>query len=122
MNTSPYWSEATPSRKFPALGRSLRVDAVVVGGGITGATAAYLLKQSGATVALVERDRCVSAETAHTTAHLTYVTDRRLSHLAQDFGRDHAQAAWDAGAAAIDKIKEIIDQQALKCEFAWVPG
>lgn len=122
MNTSPCWSDSKPSRKFPALGRNLRVDVVVVGGGITGATAAYLLKQAGATVALLERDRCISAETAHTTAHLTYVTDRRLSELAKELGRDHAQATWDAGSAAIDKIKEIIDHGAIRCEFAWVPG
>lgn len=122
MNTLPCWADSTPSRKYPALKRHLEVDVVVVGGGITGATAAYLLKQSGATVALLERDRCAGAETGHTTAHLTYVTDRRLSVLARDLGRDHAQAFWDAGTAAIAQIKDIVDRESIRCEFAWVPG
>src|SRR5438045_1327056 len=113
MNTTPYWLDTARPRKFPSLHRDLEVDVVVVGGGITGATAAYLLKKSGATVALIERDRCVGGETGHTTAHLTYVTDERLRQLVKDFGRDHAQATWDAGAAAINQIKEVIDHEAI---------
>ena len=41
----------------------------VVGGGITGLTAAYLLAAAGKSVALLERGRCAQAETGHTTAH-----------------------------------------------------
>ena len=39
----------------------------------TGVTAAYLLKKAGATVVLLERDRCGGVDTAYTTAHLTFV-------------------------------------------------
>src|SRR5580698_10608967 len=101
MNTTPYWIESKKLPKYAPLGRGLNVDVVVIGGGITGVTAAYLLKKSGATVALLDRDRFASAETGHTTAHLTYVTDLRLQELVEYFGRDHAQATWDAGHAAI---------------------
>jgi len=109
-------------RKYPRLSRNLDVDVVVVGGGITGITAAYLLSKAGATVALLERDSFAAADTGHTTAHLTYVTDERFSDLVQGLGRDHAQAVWDAGRAAISKIDEIIREEAIPCEFAWVPG
>lgn len=87
-----------------------------------GVTAAYLLGKAGATVALLERNRFAMGETGHTTAHLTYVTDTRLRDLVKKFGRDHAQAAWDAGAAAISKIAEIIGTESLACDFHWVPG
>jgi len=38
------------------------------------------------------------------------------------FGRDHAQAAWDAGRAAIEQIEENVRAEALDCDFVRVPG
>jgi glycine/D-amino acid oxidase-like deaminating enzyme/nitrite reductase/ring-hydroxylating ferredoxin subunit len=98
------------------------VDVVIVGGGITGITAAYLLKQAGASFVLLERDSIASADTGCTTAHLTCVTDARLTKLVKDFGRDHALAAWDAGQAAIDQIREISSALNIDCELATIPG
>ena len=53
---------------------------------------------------------------------LTYVTDVQLQRLIRNFGKDHAQAAWDAGAAAIDEIERIVEEEGIECEFArcWV--
>jgi len=122
MNTTPYWTDSADLPKFKTLSRNLKVDVVVVGGGITGITAAYLLKSRGRTVALVERGRCGGGDTGHTTAHLTYVTDTQLSELVKAFGRDHAVAVWDAGRAALMQIDGIIHTEHLACEFDWVIG
>ncbi|MDQ6623661.1 MAG: FAD-dependent oxidoreductase [Verrucomicrobiota bacterium] len=122
MDTTPYWIDTAEPKEFPALEKALTVDVLVVGGGITGLTTAYLLKKSGLTVALVERGRIARIDTGHTTAHLTAVTDKRLHELVEDFGRDHAQAVWDAGAAAIDQIEEIAGNEKIECEFTRVPG
>jgi glycine/D-amino acid oxidase-like deaminating enzyme len=122
MNTTPYWIETAALPQFPGLDRSLDVDVVIIGGGLTGITTAYLLKKSGVKVALVERQRCASADTGHTTAHLTYVTDTRLHRLVKNFGRDCARAFWDAGAVAIDEIHRIVGEENIECDFKWVPG
>ena len=107
MRNVPFWIDSAPIEKFPRLKRNVTVDVVVVGAGVTGITAAYLLKKAGSTVALIERERVASIDTGHTTAHLTYITDVELRQLVRNFGEDHAQAAWDAGAAAIDEIERI---------------
>lgn len=73
-------------------------------------------------VALVERDRIGRIDTGHTTAHLTAVTDTRLSDLVEQFGREHARAVWDAGTAAIEQIEEIVAREKIECEFTHVPG
>jgi glycine/D-amino acid oxidase-like deaminating enzyme/nitrite reductase/ring-hydroxylating ferredoxin subunit len=117
-----YWSADRDRRRWPSLDRNLDVDVVVVGGGITGATAAYLIKQSGRSVALMERDRCGGGDTSHTSAHLTAVTDRTFSSLLAELGRHHAEAVWDAGFAALHEISQIIAHHEIDCGFRWIPG
>jgi glycine/D-amino acid oxidase-like deaminating enzyme/nitrite reductase/ring-hydroxylating ferredoxin subunit len=121
MSTS-YWHTSTPLPMFPALEGDLDVDVVVIGGGITGLTAAYLLKRAGRRVAVLDRSRLASGDTSSTTAHLTCVTDTRIADLVRVFGEDHARAAWDAGLAALWQIAECVDAERISCGFAWIPG
>jgi glycine/D-amino acid oxidase-like deaminating enzyme len=77
MMSHSAWENVSISR-FAMLDRTGQFDAVVVGGGITGLTTAYLLKKAGKSVCLLERDRLGAGDTSRTTAHLTAVTDLRL--------------------------------------------
>jgi glycine/D-amino acid oxidase-like deaminating enzyme len=95
---------------------------VVVGAGITGLTAAYLIAKAGKRVIVLERGRCAATDTGHTSAHLTMVTDERLSDLANGFGRTDAQAVWDAGLAAIAQIDDIVREHDIDAGFEWVDG
>jgi glycine/D-amino acid oxidase-like deaminating enzyme len=122
MPTASYWSVTHTFPEFPTINCDIEVDVVVVGAGLTGITTAYLLKQEGARVALIERDRVAAGDTSRTTAHLTYVTDTRLHQLADTFGHDAAKAFWEAGAAAIDAIASIARQTQADCGFRWTPG
>ena len=65
--TQPYWIDSASLPRFPKLDRDDEVDVVVVGGGITGLTAAYLLTLDGRRVAVLERERCAQIDTGHTT-------------------------------------------------------
>jgi glycine/D-amino acid oxidase-like deaminating enzyme/nitrite reductase/ring-hydroxylating ferredoxin subunit len=122
IDTTPFWQTYTHVPRFAPLDRDLQVDVVVVGAGLTGVTAAYLLSREGRRVALLDRERCGSIDTGHTTAHLTCVTDTRLATLIRNFGEDHARAVWDAGLAAIATIDDIIRREDIACDFAWVSG
>jgi glycine/D-amino acid oxidase-like deaminating enzyme/nitrite reductase/ring-hydroxylating ferredoxin subunit len=122
MDTTSYWIASAPLPRFPKLEHTLEVDVVVIGGGIMGITTAYLLKQAGRRVALLERDRCARVDTGHTTAHLTAVTDLSRQEAMKSFGKDAAKAVWDAGASAIDQIVANIRAEEIACDFRWVPG
>jgi glycine/D-amino acid oxidase-like deaminating enzyme/nitrite reductase/ring-hydroxylating ferredoxin subunit len=122
MRSVPFWIDSAPIKRFPRLRKDANVDVVVVGAGITGTTTAYLLKKTGLTVAIIERERVASIDSGHTTAHLTCITDVELQELAHNFGDDHAQAAWDAGSGAIDEIERIIHDEGIECEFTRVPA
>jgi glycine/D-amino acid oxidase-like deaminating enzyme/nitrite reductase/ring-hydroxylating ferredoxin subunit len=122
METTSYWLESAGLSKFPPLSRNITVDVVVIGGGITGITAAYLFKKAGCSIALLDRGHCGGVDTGHTTAHLTCVTDKRLHQLQNDFGKDNAQAVWHAGSAALDQIAANVRAEHINCDFKWVPG
>lgn len=117
-----YWVLTASLPRYAALKRDLKVDVVIIGGGLTGITAAYLLKQAGAKVALLERGRMAGGDTSRTTAHLTYVTDYRLHQIAKNFGEHGAKAFWEAGMAAQDQIDEIVRKVSPDCDFKWLPG
>jgi len=121
-DTTPYWSTSGTFPQFAALSEDVAADVVVVGGGVTGLTAAYLLAGAGKRVVVLARGRSASAETGHTSAHLTMVTDAQLTDLVKRLGRDHAQAVWDAGLAAIAQVDEIIRHHHIDADFDWVDG
>ncbi len=62
------------------------------------------------------------ADTGHTSVHLTIVTDTRLTELVNRFGRNHAQAVWDAGLAAIATIDDVVREQKIDAGFEWLDG
>jgi glycine/D-amino acid oxidase-like deaminating enzyme/nitrite reductase/ring-hydroxylating ferredoxin subunit len=93
-----------------------------VGGGITGLSAAYFLKESGRSVCVLERDRLVSGDTACTTAHLTSIPDVRLADLAKHFGEPAAALVWHGGDAAISAIEHTVNELQIDCDFSRVPA
>jgi glycine/D-amino acid oxidase-like deaminating enzyme/nitrite reductase/ring-hydroxylating ferredoxin subunit len=121
VEQKPLWDEIElPS--FEPLSRDITVDVAVIGAGVTGITAAWLLKKEGFRVALLERRQVGGVDTACTSAHLTAVLDTDLTTLASTFGHDRARAIWDAGFAAIDHIETFIEDGEIECDFHRVPG
>jgi len=120
--TLPYWADSASIPIFKKVDRDIDVDVIVVGAGMTGLMTAYRLVNAGRSVAVVERGRCADVDTGHTSAHLTMVTDPRLTELARAFGKSHAQAVWDAGLAAIAEIEAVGRDERIECEFEWVEG
>ncbi|MBL8879759.1 MAG: FAD-dependent oxidoreductase [Phycisphaerales bacterium] len=121
MNEKAVWADQSTPR-FPALDGDHDFDVAIIGAGITGATAAYLLQKAGLRVVVLERHRCGQGETSATTAHLTYVTDARLTDLADRYGREQARNVWNAGRDALDQMDSLVRELQIDCGFTRVPG
>ena len=104
-DTTPVWKDPDTFPRYPTLGQDLKVDVLIIGGGITGVSCAHLLAKSGLQVALVESHRLGSGDSSHTTAHLTYMTDTRMREIVRTCGKQEAKIAWQAGHAAMEHIR-----------------
>lgn len=122
MNTKPIWKEDSPPRAYPQLHEDIQVDVLIIGGGITGVGAAHLLSQDGLRVALVEKNQLGSGDTGHTTAHLTYMTDTRISDLVATCGVENTQLAWEAGKEAMEHIHSLAGKLDQDVGLREVPG
>jgi len=116
------WLSSTPSTDYPPLDRDVSVDVAIIGGGITGLTAARLLKDAGRKVAVVEMSRILSGETGNTTAHLTEALDARFKTVTSDFGLEGATLAAAGSREAIRFIESLVKKEGIECGFERLPG
>ena len=116
------WTKTAPSLDFPRLQGEVPADVTVVGAGIAGLTAAWLLQRSGRRVALIEAGEVACGESAHTSAHLTAVQDTRWYEIARSFGREGARRLAAGGMEAIRLVEHLSQDLEIDCDFARVPG
>src|ERR1700712_2156900 len=99
--THSLWTATAELPTLRPLAKSERADVCIVGAGIAGLTAAYLLGRSGKSVIVLDDGPIVSGETERTTAHLTAVLDSRYIELEKLHGEKAARLAAESHAAAI---------------------
>lgn len=116
------WIDTTPSTSHPPLRGESSADVVIVGGGITGITAAYLLARAGRKVVLVERGRIAMSETGHTTAHIVEATDADYEQMIKVHGEEAVRLDTEAIRSAIDLIGSLVREQTIECGYRSVDG
>jgi glycine/D-amino acid oxidase-like deaminating enzyme/nitrite reductase/ring-hydroxylating ferredoxin subunit len=122
VKSESLWLDTAEVHEFAPLSGKITVDVLVVGAGITGITTAWLLKKAGVRVAVIDQYGVGGGETGHTTAHVTYVTDTRLSELKDRLGATQARAFWEAGLEGMRRIDETVSELNLDCGLRQVPG
>lgn len=111
------WVESAPSASYSPLNDALNVDIAVIGGGIAGLTAAYLLKQRGKQVAVFDKWQIGGDISDYTTGKITSQHGIAYSSLIKDHGRDVARLYGKANQAALKQIETIIRREAIDCDW-----
>jgi glycine/D-amino acid oxidase-like deaminating enzyme/nitrite reductase/ring-hydroxylating ferredoxin subunit len=117
-----YWLATTPESNYPALSGDISVDVAIIGGGIVGITSAFILKQAGVSVAVIEADRIVKGVTGYTTAKITSQHNLIYNRLISQLGRGQAKQYAESNQAAIERIEYIVRSWGISCDFAHKPA
>lgn len=100
----------------PELKEDITCDYLVVGGGVTGVSAAYHLAKLGGNVVLAEKHMIGSGATGMAAGTLVTRAERNLQDLIVEFGEERARIIWDLTKDVLKKLKEIIDTEKIDCE------
>jgi glycine/D-amino acid oxidase-like deaminating enzyme len=117
---TPLWLPRHRERdtRFPTLRRDLDVEAVIVGGGITGATIAWRFADAGLRVALLEAKRAGRGSTAASTALLMQEPDEDYASLADRYGEQRTRRIWKLSRRATRDFVDVIGRLRIPCRLA----
>lgn len=118
MKLTSYWldtaasPQGTPHDAFPST-----ADAVVVGGGFTGLSAAHALATRGLSVVVLEADMIACHASGRNGGHVNNGTAGSFQALAATHGLDHAVALYRFFDDAVDTVEHLVADAALECDF-----
>jgi glycine/D-amino acid oxidase-like deaminating enzyme len=95
----------------------IRYDTLIVGGGITGMTAALLLQNAGKKTALADAHTPGFGTTGGTSAHINTFADTTYPEAESAFGKEGAQLFADAILEGYALIKSQIDSFHISCDY-----
>lgn len=117
QETISLWQGLDSLSKYETLKENIQADVCVIGGGISGLSAAYHLGQSGKKVVLLEDGAIAGGQTIRTTAHLSNALDDRFYHLERYFGTKGAKLAAEAHTYSIEFVRDFVKKHHVKCNF-----
>ncbi|MCT2343357.1 FAD-dependent oxidoreductase [Niallia taxi] len=109
------WRESVKLPSFSTLSKDEVTEVCIVGGGITGMTAAYLLGRQGHQVILLEADTLMSGTTGYTTAKITAQHGLIYDELIENMGLEKAKLYYEANKNAMEFIKLLAEQLDIDC-------
>ena len=117
LNQKSYY-EASVQRPapLPPLQEALQVDAVVVGAGFAGLSAALELTRRGFSVVVLEAERIGSGASGRNGGQAIVGSASGQGPFEQQLGAADAQRAWDMSLEAIDLLDARIAEHAIDCD------
>ena len=116
------WSRTVEIPERECLKEDIRVDAVVIGAGMSGLLTAFLLEESGLKTVVLEAGRIAGGQTKNTTAKITSQHGMIYKKLIEDFGEKRAALYGQAHEAAIGELERLVKENDINCHFSRLPG
>jgi glycine/D-amino acid oxidase-like deaminating enzyme len=118
MKLDSYWLDTAPRFSVGVEGPvEGRVDAVIVGGGLTGLSAALALARRHASVMVLEAGRIVGEASGRNGGQCNNGLPHDFTGLVQRFGLERARAFYRAYNAAVDTVERIVHDESINCDF-----
>ncbi|MGF6543545.1 NAD(P)/FAD-dependent oxidoreductase [Paraburkholderia youngii] len=119
MQFTSYWLDTSE----PFVGRSTGLpldscDVVVVGGGITGTTAALALAKKGASVVVCEAGTVGQAASGRNGGMCNNGFAQDYATMSQLIGTERANDIYRAFDAGVDTVERLVREESIDCDFA----
>lgn len=109
------WTQDVTLPRFQPLNRDLKVDVLIIGGGMAGILCAHMLAKTGIRYALVEADRIGSGTTKNTTAKLTFSHRLLYQKLIKKYGKENAKRYLEANKMALEEYRRLCGE--IDCDY-----
>ena len=113
------WEKYLDTKKFPQLDKNLKVDTLIIGGGIAGLTTLYFLKDKK-DVCLVEASQIGLGVTKNTTGKITYLQGVIYQDLEKNIDYKTAIKYLKSQKEGINLLKSIIKKEKINCDLELV--
>lgn len=122
MEAKSIWQQSnTDSYSFPTLSHDLETDVVIIGGGITGITAAMHLMNQGKKAVVLEADTIGGYTTSCSTGNLYIPVQSLYQKIVAKYDEQTAKAIAHARKLAIDFIENTVQLKNIDCNFSRRP-
>ncbi len=111
------WLKGINEKILPSLSDNITADVLIIGGGITGISTAFYLRNSNLNVVLVDSNRIGYGVTSKTTGKLTYLQELIYNKIQSNYGFKVAKKYLDSQKYAIELVKSNILNYNIKCNF-----
>ena len=111
-----------PRKDYPALDQQLQTEVCIVGGGITGLTAALQLCRAGLQVVLLEAETLGFGTTGSSSNHLNTQIDYSYRKVEKSFSQEVARLVALSRREAIDFIERNVREYQIDCDFKRIDG
>lgn len=122
MDTTSFWQAISHrTKKYPQLSENIEVDVAIIGGGITGITAAAHLIEQNKKVAILEAHEIGSGTTGFSTGNLYVPVQPFYQNIYSKFNFNTAKAVAQSRQFAIDFIEKNVLEKKINCHFSRRP-
>lgn len=117
MKNRSIWKENVKNNRLPSINKDINCDILIIGGGISGLSTAYFLKNSGKDIVLIDKDRCALGASSRNTGKLTFMQELVYHKLEKNYSEKEADLYLKSQKEAISLAIDIIEENNIECNL-----
>lgn len=120
MQNKSIWEKSYKDNNFKTIDKDLEIEVAIIGGGITGISVSYYLRNSNLDVSLFESSKIGHGITSKTTGKISYIQQGLLTKIKNIYNRETADEYYKSQKEATNLITSIIKDNNIECDLKCV--
>ncbi len=117
MKKESFWIQDITIKNTKNLNEDIKSDILIIGGGLTGISSAYYLRNSGFKICVVEQGYIGMGVTSKTTGKINYLQETIYSDLKDKYSYEISKKYYNSQKLAIHEFESIIKNEKIDCNF-----